>query len=727
MKVFGTEMTMVVFIITIMELFILIIQVVHYLERPSAQNRLWFLILLVLFVLYNITSGLFPDPKIPINQTFQIICAYTFAIANSWYFAYYLYKVYSLERLRRFAIFLPIYAVVVPFLVAFVIPYLITGDLVLSRRLFVVIPALYAIFFFYHVTMAFKEKFVDEAVDIYNLLSVYLAVFCWISLPFIVFFAGDVQVLEHSVTNLGFLIMSISYVRTIVKKSKRDYQNLIESREKFKTLSESLAETVDEKTNHLKLLIDQKTNAITNLAHEIKTPISIIAAYNEDYVQKHGSNKEFEIIRYNFNKIFRDITNIFRLEKYNAGYTDYDHSRTVNFSEILYHTIELFKAISAKKDIQIITHIEEDLLIKCDPKALDSVLNNLIENAIKYSSNAKSVFVNLRADDHKISFTVEDQGMGILPEELEKIFERHYQLDRKKSNASGMGLGLSIVKNIITSLDATIHVESEPTKGTKFTIDFKRFTNLENSKVVQHINRPLEYLDIEGVDTSDAINFDDKPAVLVVEDNLQLLQVLKSYLSKYYNVYVAQNGAHALDKMQQKIKIDLIISDVMMDILNGYEFYEYLSKDTRYGHIPFLFLTAKKDDGYKALGLEMGAIDYIEKPVKLDHLKKKIDAILGNINKHISAVIKQAYISIKDSEETRVVVEEHTIQRKCKSYNLTDKETEIGVLLVEGRSYKEISEALFIAPNTVKNHVAHIYKKVQVHNRTELFQQFMFS
>lgn len=232
MNFMGTQMHIVTFAITAFEVAALFFQIIYFLERPNDHKRLLYLVLLTLFVLYNVTSGLFPDPNIPIPVSIQNVTAYLIAFATSMYFVYYYYKAFDLKLLRFFATFGSLIFLFVPFVFLFVVPYYITGDLVFSRKLTVVIPFFYGVTFIIATTRAFMFKFqVKEYSDrakIQLVLSAYLALLCWVTLPVVVFF-GDFQALEHSLTNSGFLIMTVMYIRSTIKQSRSEYMMLLKS------------------------------------------------------------------------------------------------------------------------------------------------------------------------------------------------------------------------------------------------------------------------------------------------------------------------------------------------------------------------------------------------------------------------------------------------------------------------------------------------------------------
>jgi sensor histidine kinase YesM len=228
----GTQMHIITFLITMFEMVILLFQVVYFLERPNDKRRLWYLILLVFLLLYNICSGLLPDPLIPIPIMLQNIIAFLVGFTMSMYFVYYFYKAFDLQHLKFFATYGSVICLLGPFIILFVIPYYLTNDTSFARKAVVVIPFFYGLGFIYYTTRAFFLKFKaskfrreEQRAYVIDVVSAYIALVCWATLPVIVFF-GDFQVLEHTVTNAGFFVMTITYLRSSILKSKEEYKKL---------------------------------------------------------------------------------------------------------------------------------------------------------------------------------------------------------------------------------------------------------------------------------------------------------------------------------------------------------------------------------------------------------------------------------------------------------------------------------------------------------------------
>jgi len=222
-------MYMVTFLITAFEVIMLLFQIVFYLQRTTDKKRFLYLLLIVGVILYNICSGFLPDNDIPIAIPIQNGVAYFVSFCVSMYFVWYFYLAFDLKHLKFFATFGSFYFLFLPFLLLFVLPYAITGDLALSRQLTVVIPFLYGLVFIGATTRAFKIKFTQreysDKLKRQTVISAYFALICWVSLPVIVFF-GDHQVIQHSITNAGFLTMSLVYVQTMIEQARREYSML---------------------------------------------------------------------------------------------------------------------------------------------------------------------------------------------------------------------------------------------------------------------------------------------------------------------------------------------------------------------------------------------------------------------------------------------------------------------------------------------------------------------
>ena len=222
----------------------------------------------------------------------------------------------------------------------------------------------------------------------------------------------------------------------------------------------------------------------------------------------------------------------------------------------------------------------------------------------------------------------------------------------------------------------------------------------------------------------------EKPSILLVEDNAEMVQYLVGRLSPYYNLVVAQNGQQALDKIDKLSSLDLIISDVMMKDMDGFQFGEKVFAKKNYTHIPFIYLTAKASSEDKIKGLSLGAIDYIEKPFKIQELITKIDSLFSNLKKQREALINQAYrtmLSKSGEISSDKRFKEPSSSEIFHRYRLTSREIDIIKLLITGQPYKLIGDHLNISAKTVAKHISNIFTKVGVNNKLELINKLDFS
>ena len=467
----------------------------------------------------------------------------------------------------------------------------------------------------------------------------------------------------------------------------------------------------------------QRSNLFINLSHEIKTPLTLMNNYLEKYIQEKGSDKDLLIIQKNLEKITRNIINFFEIEKINQGKIVYNNNSLCSFSDILKEKIILFNEIAKKNNIIIKSEISENIFIDIDPVALDMLINNLIENALKFTNEKGRIEISLKSTDGIGEFIVRDTGIGILKDEQEHIFKTYYQVSSIKKNNQGIGLGLSIVKNIIDQYNLKIRFESEVNKGTTFVISFKsEHRNREDDIKNILLNKPLD-LSIPILNKD--VYVSGRTNVFIVEDNIELLNLLSENISKFHNTFHAINGKEALLKISNMPKPDLILSDIMMDEMDGYEFYKEVLKDSEYKEVPFIFLTARKGMKDKLYGLSFGAVDYISKPFNINELIAKINSLMKNRKAQIDYIkdsINKYLYDFKINGNNSMNYQK--IDHKIKEFKISNKEKEVLLLILKDFEYKEIGKKLDVSINTIRTHVKNIYNKCSVNSKYSLMNIF---
>lgn len=731
MLVFGSEMHIVTFIFVCIETVILFYLVIYRFARPDDKTIFLNIVLIFLLIIYNITGGLLPDPNMPGSYFLQTVIAYGTGFITPSYFPFYVYKAFGLEKMR-FHAYKGVYLfLILPYLI-FVIVFAKYGSLETAQQV-LILPLLYAIWLYYSLVKSVQFKYENDFSykgSKTELTILLLGISPWMGVPIVDYFNLG-QALEASITNLGFLLLFAFQVYRQIIQIREEHQRLIESELRLLNYNTKLQEEVDKRTQKLKQINEQKTNNFINLVHETKTPLTIINNYLEEYVNKYGSVEELDIIKGGIDKLTKDVNSLFDFERFTKGFNVYNHSQISNFSEILRNSFQLFEYYCQKQSIACIQSIEDNVYIKADPNAIHRIINNLLENAIKFSDPDGKIEMSLKTIGEKIHFIVKDTGIGIPLKHQKKIFEPYYQINHKKTGLQGMGLGLPIVKQVTESLNGEIHLESNPIEapGTKICIIFDKYSLKERDVPLTHTTeRASINYNVENFNISDSPYDPKKQSILLIEDNIAMLNFLSKKLKSRYNIYCTKNGIEALKKLDELIIIpDLILSDIMMDKMDGFDFAKAISEQDAYNHIPVIFLTAKSAPSDKIKGLRLGAIDFIQKPFSFEELNQKVETVLGNIEKQKKAILNSSISNLKAVKnfETESAKNDNStrIEQKFKLYQLTNREIEISKFIISGTPYKEIAKRLFIAEKTVSKHIQNIFLKVGVSNKVEFINK----
>jgi signal transduction histidine kinase/DNA-binding NarL/FixJ family response regulator len=471
---------------------------------------------------------------------------------------------------------------------------------------------------------------------------------------------------------------------------------------------------------------EKRTKFFINMAHETRTPLTLIKNYLDLYIQKYGNNDEINIVNTNVERLIAGMINYLDTEKYELGMAIYNHNQLLNVSMLLVEKCEIFEKYASNYNLKLRLNIEENIILAGDPLAVDRIINNLLENAIKFSPQGGTIKVKLKLNEKKIELSVKDEGIGIPVELQDKIFEPFYQISRDKHNLQGLGMGLSLVKNIMDELCGKILIESQEGKGSEFKLIFNKPTDSNIKPVVNHIihQKPTEpEWSYENV--VDTIVDPNWPYILIVEDNKQMMNYLHQQLIGEFNIITAENGLDALQKMKSQQTPDLILSDIMMDEMDGFTFLKELSMDSSHKFIPLIFITAKTSQKDSIEGLSLGAVDFIQKPFNYYELRFKIKSILSNSASQKEAImneiVKTASHQLKRKIDSDLHVELHDIfKTNCAKYKFTAREIEILELIAQGLPYKNISEKMNISERTVVRHVQNMFQKTQTHNKLDL-------
>ncbi|HLT87369.1 MAG TPA: ATP-binding protein [Sphingobacterium sp.] len=507
------------------------------------------------------------------------------------------------------------------------------------------------------------------------------------------------------------------------EKAVAEYRSLYDE---MQVLNLSLKERVLERTKELEMVHQQQTTTFVNMLHETKTPLTLINNYIDEYTSKVESTPELEIIKNNISKLSKDISNMFDLEKFNKGIEAYNHDQVTDLTSLIKENLVLFQHYACKKNIHIQSQIDNNVHLKADHSAIYRIFNNVLDNAIKFSDHNSTINVSLtRVKDNKLLLSVTDEGPGIEKKLQKKIFEPYFQIVRQKSSMQGMGLGLPLVKKIVEQLNGSIRIDSDPAlkKGTTILITLHNYEPPIEEDIVRHsdLNTTFstDFNDNDAEDLPELKFSKNLKTIMIIEDNRNMLHYLIRKFDKSYNVIPAISGSDALHLLKTlPYHPDLVLSDHMMDNIDGIAFGKILANSEKYSHIPLILLTADTTPGTRHKALQIGAIDILYKPFSFHELHQKITSVLNTLERQKTAFFN-TYIT-RNPVASEIVQSPEGFQN---IYGLTARECNVVELLKEGYTYEQIGEKLFISGKTAKKHAQNIFRKVGVSNKIHLLQK----
>ncbi|TKG89595.1 hybrid sensor histidine kinase/response regulator [Puteibacter caeruleilacunae] len=372
----------------------------------------------------------------------------------------------------------------------------------------------------------------------------------------------------------------------------------------------------EEEKKHQKEQYDRmRFRFFLNISHEIRTPLSLIMGGLERLKEKASQDEdncpELDRIQRNTNRLLRMVNEILDLKKAENAEVKVNMSN-LNLREFLASTTDAFKIREDKRCIEL--HMPENVVwIHTDRELLETILYNLLSNAIKYSPECSKIKVVLKCVDDIIQISVRDSGPGIGEEEQQLIFERFYQSENHFKGGSGIGLALS--KHYVGLLGGTIEVESELGKGSTFILNFPLAELVE------------ERSKVDEAETEITECSQDLPSIVIVDDQAELRTFIREIFEQEYVIFEACNGKKALALIQQK-RPDLIISDVMMPEMDGFELSKAVRDDINLSHIPLILLTAKTGEQAQLKAFECSVDAFIPKPFNQKILKLRAQKLI---------------------------------------------------------------------------------------------------
>lgn len=421
-----------------------------------------------------------------------------------------------------------------------------------------------------------------------------------------------------------------------------------------------------------KELYESKVNFFTEIAHEVRTPLTLIngplETIREMEIPNPKLNKNIEVITQNTNRLLTLTRQLLDFQKI-GSHKFQIKMEYVDIKALLAETVARFEPTILQQKKELRTDFAgEDVEAVVDREAIIKIISNLLNNALKYAFH--SIAVELQRDAESFTIRVTSDGEKIPAEVSQQIFEPFYQATKGDATTYGVGIGLPLARSLATLHEGKLYLDMDhPDNSFVLSVPLRQegFLTRQEPEIVKS---GWVALDEEVTVDAEMKGY----TLLLVEDNVPMLEFMQERLQELFTVETAHHGGEALDVLRNN-RIDLVISDIMMPVMNGWELCKAIKEDMELSHIPVIFLTAKNDLDSKINGLKIGAEAYVEKPFSFNYLKNQIVSLLYNRQKEREAFSKRPFFPTNNIQMNKVDEEFmnkviHTIEENIMDTNL---------------------------------------------------------
>ena len=423
-------------------------------------------------------------------------------------------------------------------------------------------------------------------------------------------------------------------------------------------------------------ITEMKLQFFTNISHDLRTPLTLIISPLEQIMRKLADGKtpdnllaQLKNIDKNAQQLLREVSALLDFRRLDAG----GETLNVQRGDIIDHLNSIlvsFSDYAEERSIHLsFEHDADSFLMDYDREKINKVIYNLFSNALKFTPAGGSVSLSFRQEQDHIIIAVADTGKGISDKDKPNIFKRFYQSASNDSSQTGSGIGLHIASDYVHLHHGTISVSDNSPVGSIFTIILP--IGKEQSSMVNGQSSMINGQDENNLKT-----------ILIVDDNQDMLSFISSCMKEDYRVHTASDGAAALDVLQRE-QIDLIVSDVMMPGIDGFELCRRVKTDINLSHIPIIMLTARTTDVSRIEGLQLGADDYLTKPFNIEVLRLRVKKFIDwEQDNHRQFRQK---MNIEPSEITITPLDEQFIKKAIAlvEKNISDSEFSVETMAAE--------------------------------------------
>lgn len=583
-----------------------------YRDKKLRVFSYWGIFLCAVYYFSSGFSGfLFPNSPFLTNKAFYFVVSFA-PMALS----YYIYTIFELKKYIRWIRIvyggLIVIGLINLILTFFVHHWLLSWGYIVFMALMISFHLISCIYFYF--------KFSKPSFWYVSTLILYLPAFSFYYLRNAGLITSD---LEFNIIQFTFFLdfLTVSFI-TAAQLKLRKSENV------------QLQESVYLKQREARQLAEMdelKTRFFTNVSHEFRTPLSLLVAPLSDLKDKYPHEKIIDLMRRNVLRLQSLINQLLDLSKLNAGHLKINEQKG-DIAEFVAQITLAFQNFDPDKNIKFTAEqSHSQFLAVFDSDKLDKIVVNLLSNAFKFTPPNGSVDFRATIFEDRIEISISDTGVGISRENVSRIFDRFYQVDENSGKSfGGTGIGLALVKELVEVLNGSIEVNTELNKGSSFFVSIPLKAIQSEQESEQHLNNHMAiplYNVNSGASDGAENEHQNKPVVLIVEDNVDLRAYLQQILSREYRVLTAYDGNSGVEIALEQCP-DLIITDVMMPGMDGYQLSTILKKDIRTSHIPIIMLTAKTAEPARIDGLMAGADIYLTKPFNSQELQLSLGNLL---------------------------------------------------------------------------------------------------
>lgn len=435
-----------------------------------------------------------------------------------------------------------------------------------------------------------------------------------------------------------------------------------------------------------------KSRFFTNISHEFRTPLTLILGPVKQMIEKLNEGKmkdDLSMVHRNANKLLELVNQLLDISKLESGNMKLQ-TAPQNIVPLVKALTLSFTTYAERKTITLkFNSSEGEIVVYIDEDKIEKIITNILSNAFKFTPEGGTIEVTVRTDERNSNIIISDTGVGIPKEKISKVFDRFYQVDGSHTREQeGTGVGLSLTKELVELHRGKIEVESEEGKGTTFIVSIPlgsehlkpeeivekdKAEDLEDEKLKPVYDEEIERKAFHYVELYEN---ESLPLLLVVEDNKDVRTYIKDNLKTDYRILEAADGEDGWDKATEHIP-DLIVSDVMMPEMDGFELCRKLKTDERTSHIPVILLTAKAAKEDKLEGFETGADEYLMKPFDTDELKSRTKNLIEQRKRLHEHFKGQGIIDYEKSKLTSI--DKKFLQKALDIINKNIPQSEFGV------------------------------------------------